>query len=48
MTDSKVTIIGPGALTASRLGLGLEHFPQKWIPVLRKKMRQTRNLERPI
>ena len=26
----------------------LEHFPHKWIPVLRKKMRQTRNLERPI
>jgi hypothetical protein len=32
----------------TRIDAGLEHFPQKWIPVLRKKMRQTRNLERPI
>ncbi|NJO53566.1 MAG: N-acetyltransferase [Bacteroidales bacterium] len=25
-------------------GAALEHFPRKWIPVVRKKMRQTRNL----
>ena len=25
-----------------------EHSPQKWIPALRKRMRQARNLERPI
>ena len=25
---------------------GVEHFPEKWIPVFRKEMRQTANLER--
>jgi hypothetical protein len=24
----------------------LEHFPEKWAPVFRKKMRQIKNLER--
>jgi hypothetical protein len=28
-----------------RLGI-LEHFPEKWAPVFRKKMRQTKKLER--
>jgi hypothetical protein len=36
----------PDQRVATRNPFTLEHFPEKWIPVLRKEMRQTSNLER--
>jgi hypothetical protein len=36
--------LGEGGMTDP--GRRLEHFPEKWIPVFRKEMRQTSNLER--
>src|SRR5215471_18731326 len=35
-----------GAAAILTVRLRLEHFPEKWVPVFRKKMRQIINLER--
>jgi hypothetical protein len=36
----------PISPTIEENGWVLEHFPERWIPVFRKEMRQTWNLER--
>jgi predicted RNase H-like HicB family nuclease len=37
----------PGCMSDGETAEGaLEHFPEKWIPVFRKEMRQVSNLER--
>jgi len=41
---SLVTVVVP--TIAPWYELPPEHFPEKWIPVFRKKMRQIKNLER--